>query len=394
MKVVRDDTLNGLPPKYREKVKDLCDDLQFLISVAQRHDYPETLCLFPKLNPEQHTFGDTEVGVITCYHNALKLLRLPTAGAVDAKVSYSSVYAGKTMKTFFGGKHPDLFSLRVVIELVLLYNLSADDLELMTKSPCSFIPTEKDVPANEEKLKAIYSKKEVARQLQAIYDKKRDVSLPLRLLKGMEYPSYADALHVFRAFGANPYEGVVALATQNTEWLDTCRKKPSDQTAFATRPVYFLVDMAPTSTEHADFAYTPKSSTVNKPVIMNVPAEAPSVTETHAPVTPAEMPTIKEETSKEVKDMSNSIPKISLKLRLCQPCDFYSWENDNPNKDEPGFHWKNAPEKTIAACIDTLSKEPFTPESIRSAISSIVEVPFKAQVTCMGKDFRATIDLF
>lgn len=349
---------------------------QVLLSFAQRSHNTEALCFIPGLNPELHTFDDVEIGSSTFYHNAIKLLRLPTAGPVDSKITFSSVYSGKNMRTFFDGKHPYMLNARIVMELVLLYHLTPWDLRLMTNSPCSFSPTGKDVPADTEKLKALYSKKDVAKQLQAIFDQRRDVALPVRLLKGMEYPSYADILHVFRALGADPYEGIMALATQNTTWMENCRKETSDQNAFSTKPVHLLVDAPMSAPEHVPYAYTPQASTAKKLVI-------PQPTK----------PIIKEETNNEVKFMPNS-SKISLKLRLCQPCDAFSWENDNPNKEEPGFHWENASEDKVRECEDVLSNIPFAPESIRTTLTPIIKVPFKAQVSCMGKDFRATIDLF
>lgn len=380
MKIIPENTL----ALWNASPKPESSSPQVLLSFAQRSHNTEALCFIPGLNPEVHTFDDVEIGSRTFYYNAIKLLRLPTAGPVDAKITFSSVYSGKNMRTFFDGKHPDMLNARIVMELVLLYHLTPWDLRLMTNSPCSFSPTEKDAPADTEKLKTLCSKKDVAKQLQAIFDQRRDVALPVRLLKGMEYPSYADILHVFRALGADPYEGITALATQNADWMNNCRKEPSDQNAFSTRPVHLLVDAPVAAPERVPFAYTPQAPTVRKPVISPIPA----------PVIPQPAkPVIKEETNKEVNIMSNS-SKISLKLRLCQPCDAFSWENDNPNKEEPGFHWENAPEEIVESCVKELDKTPFTPESIRSAISAITKVPFKAQVTCMGKDFRATIDIF
>lgn len=380
MKVVPENTFT----LWNANPKPVSTAPQVLLSFAQRKHCPEALCFIPGLNSELHTFDDIEIGSATFYRNAIKLLRLPTAGLVDAKITHSSVYAGKTMRAFFDGKHPDMLNLRIVMELVLLYHLTPWDLRLMTKSPCSFSSTEKDVPADIEKLKTLYGKKDVAKQLQIIFDQRRDVTLPARLLKGMEYPSYADILHVFRALGADPYEGIVALATQNMDWMENCRKEPSDPKAFSTKPVHLLINTPSALDDRISFAHVSQESmTKDSTVVEDVPS----------PVVLQSVPNTIPKEIKEVNSMATS-SKISLKLRLCQPCDSFSWENDNPNKEEPGFHWGEASEDIIESCVEELDKVPFTPESIRSAISTIVKVPFKAQVTCMGKDFRATIDIF
>jgi len=589
-----------------------------LVHYAVRFSEPGILAYAPDVNVEQTVFREQNLAAQILYQNLRKLLRQPTGGPVDLKQKFCSVYTTKTnMKPFFSGKGFSLLTFRLAMEVTLLYGMTAEDLQTMTWYPCEFEPSENEPVPNADDLRNIPTKKDVARYIEKIWNQKRDVTLSVRLLKGMVYPSYGDALCTFRALGADPYQAVVAFATKDTNWMDFCRVSPSNEkfltlstlpvnpvattgcdaaqtissepatvsvetpdvpasleskageaepisteepeapapvtgrtdstpeanpadggteaetatnneeplpettkrlpfgqiiqeallpvsskrAVYLPRNIYTLregyqshrgsydrvmdnlfVDSNPTNLDifnllvrtsrvycvpmdvlffseipyeafppSATFSmktfsmddvrdalgnlgkdkvltdktlftvlsdliktYGPKmvlnrfgydkkksASTLAPTMAKGIPSAAPAKRSnpTTAPVQAEE----NHDTKEEVAVMSNkptatSAPaNLSLKLRVCMSCDADSWENDNPNHDEPGFHWENADENTIAATTDKLmlsvANGAIDAGAIRGVVADVVKLPFKAQIKLAGKGYRIVLDL-
>lgn len=220
---------------------------QKILRFAQTQGEPIALCYLDGVDPETHTFSQSELCNHAFYKNAIELLRLPTAGHIDAKLKHCIAYAPKTnMREFFKGMRLDMVNFRLAMELVLLYKLTGQDLYAMSHFACSFTPEDDADKSNFpdiEKLKTLYSKKDVSKQIQAIFDQKRNVSLPPRVLKGMEYLSFAESIHVFRALGVDPYQALVAFAYKDRAWMSTCREKSPLPTAFDVKPVQLLIPL-------------------------------------------------------------------------------------------------------------------------------------------------------
>lgn len=89
---------------------------------------------------------------------------------------------------------------------------------------------------------------------------------------------------------------------------------------------------------------------------------------------------------------------IDLKMRLCQPCEADSWENDNPDRSAPGFHWETASaeicETAKKAVRELAESSCFEPMVIRAGIAGVVNLPFKAQVVITASGYRAAYDLY
>lgn len=111
------------------------------------------------------------------------------------------------------------------------------------------------------------------------------------------------------------------------------------------------------------------------------PAPAPSASPTQT------------QTTTEVNGMN-----IDLKMRLCQPCEADSWENDNPDRSAPGFHWETASaeicETAKKAVRELAESSCFDPMVIRAGIAGVVNLPFKAQVVITASGYRAAYDLY
>ena len=89
---------------------------------------------------------------------------------------------------------------------------------------------------------------------------------------------------------------------------------------------------------------------------------------------------------------------IKMRLRVCTPCDADSWENDNPDRSAPGFHWDSAnPElmEKAQSCIKAqFASGQIHVENIKGELSKLVQLPYKAQLQAVGDGCRLTMELY
>lgn len=67
---------------------------------------------------------------------------------------------------------------------------------------------------------SFYNKKALSRLIREHIDPATSSIFPPRILKGMEYPTYADFLHVFRSAGYDPYEALCIFAHRKVNGLE------------------------------------------------------------------------------------------------------------------------------------------------------------------------------
>jgi len=203
------------PVEYNKNLVGLQLTKESLLNTAEKLACPELLSFIPDIDVEQMTYRGTEVCSHILYANLRHLLRFPSLGIIDQKQKYSSIYAApRTTKQFFNGQYIKAINYRTVAEIMLLYNLSAIDLEKMSRW-CCLIESEHDEKQTDpdfKLLESIYTKKQVAQIIRSCIDKQAAFFLPAKLLKGQEYISYADFLHTFRAIGQNPFRALESFA--------------------------------------------------------------------------------------------------------------------------------------------------------------------------------------
>lgn len=498
---------------------------EFLIQEAERREEGELLSFLPDVDVEKTVFLNTELCTHILYYNFRQLLRLPTLGQVDQKSKYSTIYSsGSTMRQFFGGRGLKMLTYRVVAEVMLLYGLSAEDMEIMSRWCCTFEEKESSGSPNYDKLAGIYAKKQVVKQIKAHVNTEAAQWFPIRIMKGMEYISYADFLHVFRSVGQNPYKILYAFVTKATSSLGIFGANGIEKDAFALtdlsgknvmrrddrstdppfansemttdldaefvriinqavapmsrrRPIHLIrnIKILRSGASGAETApsfdalfvhshcsnldifnylvrtsiaygipmyelfyhiispkqYPPKkefeiveytleevskticdglsfSCEVNDENLFEVLSIRPpfflaqfgeprkSDLSASAATTPAPQ-TTPTPIMKEVQEEDISM-NTQLKLRICHPCSADDWENDNPDRNAPGFHWTDANAETLAAAqreVDLLLKSSVLDIlKLKKKLSETIKLPFKARLQLSDDGIRASIDIF
>lgn len=182
---------------------------QALVNEAIRREAPEILSFLPGTDTTRVTFRNIEVCSYILHYNFKQLLRLPSLGLVDQKAKYSSIYDPiDSLIQFTKNTGVKMLDYQVVAEIMLLYGLTAKDMRTMSTWCCNFRHSETFEEPDYGKLTSIYTKKQLAKLLKEHIDPDAAKLLPPRILKGMEYPSYADFLHVFQSLGYDPYEAL------------------------------------------------------------------------------------------------------------------------------------------------------------------------------------------
>ena len=499
------------------------------------------LSFLPDVNVEQSAFQNIELCTHILYYNFRQLLRLPTLGNVDQKNKYSSIYnSATTMRQFFGGRGLKMINYRVVVELMILYGLTAKDLKVMSRWCCKFTYDDSS-PAtlNYGNLTGIYTKKQVVAHIQKHINSELANQFPARVLKGMEYISYADFLHVFRSVGQDPYAVFQVFANKAAQTLgvfdsgsftinafDVVHLDKASQPKTKNSPVQANQTkgnaVEPRFAEVINQAIKPMGRTHSLHVMENIQALRDANSQVaagfdslfvhsgcskldvfnylarisvaygvsmrelfYSTILPGQYHSRKEfavveytldeiktiirdglqldigiitddnffdklsncssdcllkfgylpdeeiqpcatalvsqnlktqhepppaksmDDNKTQQDSTNSehqtdkeayFMNISLKLRICLPCDPDAWENDNPDRNSPGFHWTDADENTVStatASIESLCKGSVIDfKAIRAAISKIVQKPFKARIQASSAGIKANIDLY
>lgn len=180
-----------------------------LVNEAIRREAPEILSFLPGTDTTRVAFRNIEVCSYILHYNFKQLLRLPSLGLVDQKAKYSSIYDTiDSLIQFTKNAGVKMLDYQVVAEIMLLYGLTAKDMRTMSTWCCNFRHSETFEEPDYGKLTGIYTKKQLAKLLKEHIDPDAAKLLPPRILKGMEYPSYADFLHVFQSLGYDPYEAL------------------------------------------------------------------------------------------------------------------------------------------------------------------------------------------
>ena len=203
--------------------KDLpnCDKDILLAEVAEK-GIPEILSFLPDADPERMAIQSSELCNHIIYYNMRQLLKLPTLGIIDQKQKYCSIYNSPgVMRNFFKGGAVKMVTYRTVAEAIILYGLTADELRTISRWCCTFSIEDKDSrPLDFGDLTNFYNKKALSRQIGKYIDPAISGIFPPRILKGMEYPTYADFLHVFRSAGYDPYEALCIFAHRKVNSLE------------------------------------------------------------------------------------------------------------------------------------------------------------------------------
>lgn len=210
---------------YKEfhRTKDLpgCDKDILLAEVTERGN-PEILSFLPDTDPERMAVQSSELCNHIIYYNMRQLLKLPTLGIIDQKQKYCSIYNSPcVMRNFFKGGAVKMVTYRTVAETVILYGLTAEELRTISRWCCTFSMEEKNSrPLDFGDLTSFYNKKALSRLIREHIDPATSSIFPPRILKGMEYPTYADFLHVFRSAGYDPYEALCIFAHRKVNGLE------------------------------------------------------------------------------------------------------------------------------------------------------------------------------
>lgn len=203
--------------------KDLpnCDKDILLAEVAEK-GIPEILSFLPDADPERMAIQSSELCNHIIYYNMRQLLKLPTLGIIDQKQKYCSIYNSPgVMRNFFKGGAVKMVTYRTVAEAIILYGLTADELRTISRWCCTFSIEDKDSrPLDFGDLTNFYNKKALSRLIGKHIDPAISGIFPPRILKGMEYPTYADFLHVFRSAGYDPYEALCIFAHRKVNSLE------------------------------------------------------------------------------------------------------------------------------------------------------------------------------
>ena len=210
---------------YKEfhRTKDLpnCDKDILLAEVAEK-GIPEILSFLPDADPERMAVQSSELCNHIIYYNMRQLLKLPTLGIIDQKQKYCSIYNSPgVMRNFFKGGAVKMVTYRTVAETIILYGLTADELRTISRWCCTFSIEDKNSrPLDFGDLTNFYNKKALSRLIGKHIDPAISGIFPPRILKGMEYPTYADFLHVFRSAGYDPYEALCIFAHRKVNSLE------------------------------------------------------------------------------------------------------------------------------------------------------------------------------
>lgn len=206
---------------YRTKDLPGCDKDILLAEVTDKGN-PEILSFLPDADPERMVVQSSELCNHIIYYNMRQLLKLPTLGIIDQKQKYCSIYnSPSVMRNFFKGGAVKMITYRTVAETVILYGLTAEELRTISRWCCTFSMEEKNSrPLDFCDLTSFYNKKALSRLIGEYIDPATSGIFPPRILKGMEYPTYADFLHVFRSAGYDPYEALCIFAHRKVSSLE------------------------------------------------------------------------------------------------------------------------------------------------------------------------------
>lgn len=205
---------------YRTKDLPGCD-LDLLLAEVADKGGPEILSFLSDVDIEQMAVQSSELCNHIIYYNMRQLLKLPTLGVIDQKQKYCSIYnSNNAMRNFFKGQTVKMVTYRTVAEAVILYGLTAEELRTISRWCCTFTMEEKNSRHLDfSDLTGFYNKKALSKLINEHIDPATSSTFPSRIMKGMEYPSYADFLHAFRAAGQDPYEALVIFAHRKVNSL-------------------------------------------------------------------------------------------------------------------------------------------------------------------------------
>lgn len=213
-----------------------------LVALAAEKDSPELLAYIPNIDPEKYTYKDFEISTHIFYANARRLLRMPVCGLVDYRPKYCSVYSSKNdLKRFLQRSGIDLVTMRFVSELVNLYQLTQDDLRLMSTTCCEFELEETHQDIRTDLLAHPYTPKQFARLLPALLSMGPPITIPAYCQKGTKPLLLGESIHIFRGAGIDPFQALIAISMKDEAGLKSCKRISPDINAFSTEPISSLL---------------------------------------------------------------------------------------------------------------------------------------------------------
>ena len=277
---------------------------QALVDEAIRREEAEVLSFLPGVDTTRVTFRNIELCTYILHYNFRQLLRLPSLGLIDQKSNFSSIYDNMaTLQRFMSTQGVKMLNYKVVAEIMLLYGLNASAMKRMSAWCCTFQQGPGKREPDFEKLSSIYTKRQLVQQIKEHIDPAATKMFPPRILKGMEYLSYADFLHVFQSVGQDPFFALERFVKKETNLLtkfgiggikeDAFVLTPLDEEPAVPAPSPASVAAQPEDPK-IEAPAEPVSETAHEEPSSETPAELPvpeTAPESPAPEIPAAEPT-------------------------------------------------------------------------------------------------------
>lgn len=358
-----------------------------LAKFVMAHGHPCVLAFLPEINCEKVGFREISLVEHIFHRNAKMLVQAPCSPSLyDAKGAYMEAFSSKAAHSlFFGNTTSETVSMRTVMEIIALFDLTADELRLISTKPC-MLSSESFREPLYDVLAQLPTNNEIAKKIEEVHRKVKNVSLPARIVKAKRM-MYIDIVHAFRALGVDPYEAIVAIVKKNDEWFTNIEPEEPDPRAFDMKTLQsYLLDLV-----------KPPKSEPSEPIVEEVllpttegPAAIPEPP-TSAPAVPVEEPAIP------VVDAAlPSSAAISLQARIRIPCDTNAWDNDNPNRNEPGYRWETCSEElcaNLAAKLATMDLSDMSVKMIKTFIETELQYSCHAKLTADSDEFKMTLQI-
>ena len=398
----------------------LSDNPKQFANWVTSHRYPCMLSYLPGINCEKIGYQDISISEFVLHRNAKMLIQAPCSGELyDAKSAYMEAFSSKSAyASFFGNTSLSTMSMRTVVELILLFDLTVEELQLLSTIPCKLESAGSRIPLF-NLLRDFPTNNDIAKKIEEVHRKAKSVSLPTRLVK-MKRLMFIDAVHAFRAMGVNPYEAIIAIAKKDDAWFKNCQIGELDPRAFDLKSLTsYLIEAfeTPKAIEAATKADEKQvESTENTPAMSEtssdpqsfsvdeVPQDEKAELEASVPISEADIAAMAVAPSALLGSVATTATtlaptplfKVSLQARVCFPCDADAWDNDNPNRDEPGYKWETCNEdicKRIADKMQSMELRDLNPETIQDYLKNEFKNPFRAKVEVDGRRFKLVLQV-
>ena len=392
--------IEGPKPKKQD------NSAKVLARFVMNYGHPCILGIAPNVNCEKVSYRDISFTEYIFHNNARMLVHAPCSPEFyDAKGAYMEAFSSKSAYSlFFGSTTPESVSMRTVMEIIALFDLTAAELRLISTKPCT-LESEGFREPLYDVLAHLPTNNDIAKKIEEVHRKVKTASVPARIIKAKRM-MYIDVIHAFRAMGTDPYEAIVAIVKKDNEWFAKIVPGETDSRAFDMKPLqsYLLeildppkpkAEKAPPANAEAHAATETAGSTI---VSDSTLAEVTAVL-TPEPELSVEAAAPSSEVKMDIPEASNgtsSLFAVTLQARVCVPCDADSWDNDNPNRNEPGYKWETCSDERCKEIADKLTKMELTVMSIamiKNFVEAELQYPCRAKLTICGKEFKLGIQM-